>query len=298
MPKKLLVTGCGGFVGGGIIHEAGPEWDVHGATLEDATFSRPGFIWHTLDLLNTAKVRTLFEKFQFDAVIHAAALADIDFCQANQEKAHAVNVGVTQNIADLCREFGTRMVYMSTDTVFGGEKGMYVEEDAPRPLNFYAETKVEAERIVSALPNSVVERTSLVIGLPILGAGNSFLSRIIPMFEAGREVGVPDNEIRTPIDVVTLSRALIELAGNTHNGFIHLSGNDRMSRYEMTQRIAKQLGYSVKCVVVKNAVNSPDRAPRPVDASLNNTKARTILKTPMVGLEEGLNVVLAAKGMK
>ena len=298
MPKTLLVTGCGGFVGGGIIHETGPEWEVHGVTLEEATFSRPGFTWHTMDLLDTAKLHALFDEYRFDAVIHTAALADIDFCQANQDKARAINVGVTQAIADLCRKFGTRMVFMSTDTVFGGEKGMYVEEDAPRPLNFYAETKVEAERIVSALPDAVVERTSLVIGLPMLGAGNSFLSRIIPMFEAGREVGVPDNEIRTPIDVITLSRALIELAGNTYNGFIHLSGNDRMSRYEMTQRIAQKLGYSLKCVVVKNAIQSPDRAPRPVDASLNNAKAHTLLKTPMVGLEEGLNVMLAAKDAK
>ena len=298
MPKKLLVTGCGGFVGGGIIHEAGPEWEIHGATLEAESFTRPGLTWHSLNLQEVDKVRALFQEHKFTAVIHTAAMADIDFCQAHQDKALAVNVGVTRTITELCREFGSRLVYMSTDSVFDGEKGMYVEEDIPYPINFYAETKLAAERIVLTLPNAVVERTSLVIGLPVLGAGNSFLSRIIPQFEAGQEVGVPDNEIRTPIDVITLSRALLELAGNKYTGIIHLGGNTRMNRFEMTCQIARQLGFSETLVIVKNADRSPDRAPRPVDASLNNAKARALLETPMVGLEDGFNLVLSVKELK
>jgi dTDP-4-dehydrorhamnose reductase len=95
--------------------------------------------------------------------------------------------------------------------------------------------------------------------------------------------------------VITLGRALLELAGNDWTGVIHLSGNDRMTRFEMMRRIAKNLGYDAGLVVAHDPESIPGRAPRPRDVSLSNIKARSVLKTPMAGLERGLELVLAAK---
>jgi len=207
-----------------------------------------------------------------------------------------VNVGVTREVARNCRENGAKMVFLSTDTVFDGKKGNYREEDTPHPVNFYAETKVKAENIVAReAGNVVITRISLVMGLPVLGTGNSFLARMFASLEEGSEYGVPDNEIRTPIDVITLGRALLELAGNDFTGFIHLAGNDRLNRFAMSQRIAERLGYPRDLIVVKNFIGIAGRAPRPMDASLENSKARAMLKTPMCGLDEGLELVLTIK---
>jgi dTDP-4-dehydrorhamnose reductase len=294
--RSLLVTGCGGFVGGGVVHEGRVPLELHAVSRGKPLLHRKGLVWHTLDLLDTDEVERLFREVSPDAVIHAAARADIDFCEANKDIAHDINVGVTQRLTDLCRDRGARMIFVSTDTVFDGKKGNYVEEDPPGPLNWYAETKLAAERLVAGMPGGwVVVRTSLVVGLPVLGAGNSFLSRMLCALEAGKELGVPDNEIRSPIDVVTLARALIELAGNEYVGYLHLAGNDILNRFEMVQRIAAKLGFPSKLVVARNPEHIPGRAARPLDVSLCNEKARSILETPMLDLVAGLDLALSAK---
>src|SRR4029077_560131 len=119
----------------------------------------------------------------------------------------------TRQVSDLCRETGARLVFCSTDTIFDGEHAPYAEEDPPGPVNLYAETKVEAERIVQGLgTRAVIARLSLVVGLPVLGAGNSFLARMVATLKDGRSVGMTEREVRTPVDVITVGRALLELA--------------------------------------------------------------------------------------
>ena len=111
----------------------------------------------------------MFDEVRPQAVIHTAALADIDVCQAQPELARAVNVNFTSALAELCADTAARLVFCSTDTIFDGEHAPYSEADVPGPVNFYAETKVEAERIVSSLgANAVIARLSLVMGLPTI----------------------------------------------------------------------------------------------------------------------------------
>ncbi|MEW6201017.1 MAG: SDR family oxidoreductase [bacterium] len=296
MKKRLIVTGANGFVGGSVVWHAGDAWEVHAVARKEVGFHRAGLVWHLLDLRDTDGLYRLFQTVKPDVVIHAAAVADIDYCETHRDTAEAVNVGVTDEIAEYCSESGARLIFLSTDTVFDGKKGNYCEEDTPSAVNFYAETKIRAEKIVSnKVRDAVIARLSLVMGLPVLGTGNSFLSRMLASLKDGREYGVPDNEIRTPVDVITLGRALLELAENDFTGFIHLAGNDRLNRFVMSQRIAERLGYSRDLIVVKNFNGIAGRAPRPLDASMDNSKARAALKTPMCGLDDGLELILAVK---
>ncbi|NOY58231.1 MAG: NAD(P)-dependent oxidoreductase [Calditrichaeota bacterium] len=296
MKKNLLITGFSGFVAGSVIVHAVKDWQVHALDRIDAPNDQGEIKVYSLDLRDAKHLKALFKQIQPDVVIHTAAIADIDFCENNQELAEEVNVGGTSNLARLCNENGTRMIFCSTDTVFDGKKGFYSEEDQPNPINFYAETKVRAEQIVRKLvENSVVTRLSLVVGLPVLGIGNSFLARTIEQIKAGKSVKFPENEIRTPIDVITLGRAQVELAGSDFRGTIHLSGSDRLTRYDMARKIAKKLGFSPEMIIATNSNSMPGRAPRPNDASLNNSKAQRLLKTQMHTLIEGLELTLNFK---
>jgi dTDP-4-dehydrorhamnose reductase len=294
--KKLIVTGAKGFVAGNVVAQAGDEWEVHAFARESVPFEKKNLVWHGIDLLDAGRLRDLFSEIKPDAVIHAAAIADIDFCEKNKESASAVNVGVTKEIVQLCSRSGARLVHCSTDTVFDGIKGFYTESDPPKPVNYYGETKVQAEKVVlEGYPSAAIPRLALVMGLPAMGGGNSFLSRMLSALDQGKEVGVPDEEIRSPMDVISLARALLELAGNDYSGFIHLACNDTMNRFVMSQRIVELMGYPVELVVVKNAGNIPGRAPRPRDVSLDNSKARSVLKTPMLSLDDSVRLVLESR---
>src|SRR5262249_52877119 len=110
-----------------------------------------------------------------------------------------------------------------------------------------------------------------------------------------KKVGVPDIEVRSPIDVITLGAALLELAQNDFTGTIHLGGNDVINRFVMAQRIARKLDYGDALVYPNNPENIPGRAPRPRDVSFDNSLARKTLKTPMVTIEEGLDLILAVE---
>ena len=203
---------------------------------------------------------------------------------------------MTRELAELCEDHDIRFVFLSTDTVFDGERGLYSEDNPAHPVNFYGATKVRAEDAVTSVGgNSVIARVALVMGLPVLGVGNSFVSRMIAALDSGKNATAPSNEVRSPVDVITLGRALVELAGNDVQGRIHLSGNDVLNRYDMMLRIAARMGYAPDRIVAQDPSGIPGRAPRPRDVSLSNAKARAVLQTPMVGLDEGLELILASR---
>jgi dTDP-4-dehydrorhamnose reductase len=293
---RLLVTGINGFVAGSIIAHARKKWEVHGADVTEAVGLPKDIHAHQIDLLDKEKVTALFHSIKPDVVIHTAAIANIDVCENNRELAWKVNVGITETIADLCIEFDAKMILCSTDSVFDGIKGFYTENDEPHAVNFYAETKVEAEKIVLlASSKNVVARLSLVMGMPVIGKGNSFLADTIEKLQKGEQVKFPENEIRTPVDVVTLGAALTELAGNNFGDIIHLTGNTRINRYEMAIQIAETLGFDPKLIIATDSNAMKGRAPRPNDASMDNSLAKKILYTPMRTLTEALDLTLNFK---
>ncbi len=296
MKERLLVTGYGGFVAGSVVWQARPAWDVYAFSRTEPRDAPAGVRCFGFDLRDTAELRRAFDEVAPAAVVHTAAMANIDTCESHQTDAEAMNVGVTDELARLCRDAGAKLVFCSTDSLFDGTSSMYSEDDPPGPVNFYAETKVRAERTVQeCLDNAVVARLSLVLGLPVLGAGNSFLAKMLRQLEAQDSLPFPANEVRTPVDVITAGRALLELAANEFTGTIHLAGTTRLNRYDMACCIADRLGYSRERILATDSNEVSRPAPRPNDVSLDNTKARHALETPMLSLTDGLELVLEYK---
>ena len=297
MEKKLLLTGGGGFVGATILAQAPPGLemlaiDQHGVALE-----RKNLSWQQLELRDSRALQALFLTLDPHVVVHTAAISDIDYCEANKDLAEAVNVEVTRHLVELCRNEGARLIFFSSDSIFNGQKGNYRETDEPDPINFYARTKVKAEKIIMAgLTDWVVIRPSLIMGLPVLEAGNSFLWRMIRSLKAGQQVSFPKAEIRSPVDVITLSQAVLELVEGEYAGILHLSGNDTLSRFAMARRIARSLGYPEELVVDTMPPIASGRAPRPANVSLDNSRAKEVLKTPMKGFDEALRMIIENRG--
>lgn len=284
----LLVTGGHGFVAGSVLAQAGGAWEAH-ALSRSKPASPQSWSWHVCAPLRGGELEEIWAKVEPDAVIHTAGIADIDFCETHQELAREVNVEFTRRVATLCAGSGARLVFCSTDTIFDGEHAPYKEEDSPGPVNLYAETKVAAEDVVrESGATGVIARLSLVIGLPVLGAGNSFLARVLTNLKNGRTVIVPEQEVRTPIDVISLGQALLELAQPGHEGIFHLAGLSQVNRLELTRKFARTFALPEHLVQPQAAASIAGRAPRPRDVSLDSSKACAQLKTPMLTLEQAL----------
>jgi dTDP-4-dehydrorhamnose reductase len=297
MGRTLLVTGGGGFLGANILMQAESGFTLHAIDRNPLPLERENLTWHALDLQDQKALQDLLIGLKPDVVVHTAALSDIDFCEANPLEAEAVNTGVTLHVAELCRRTGARLIFFSSDSVFDGRTGRYRETDAPEPLNHYARTKIKAEKgIFEIIANHVIVRPSLIMGLPVLESGNSFLWRLIQSLQSGARSAFPTSEFRTPVDVITLSRATLELALLSFTGPLHLAGNDRLSRYDIARRIACALGYPAELIVDKDPVVESGRALRPADASLDNTRAKSLLTTPMKDFDEALRLIIKHKG--
>lgn len=289
MANSLLIFGGGGFVGGNLAAIANQDgWEVavaertikHG--LDFAT-------WIPLDITNKQAVQESIDQVVPDVVVNLAAMADIDKAERERQQTWKINVDGARNVAEHCAVAGIRHIYFSSGAVFDGEQDRYAEEALPAPLNFYGQTKAEAEKAVLAVhPKSVVVRISLVLGFPVTG-GNSFFAGLAAKLKTGAQIPAPEDEIRTPVDVITLSECVLELAENDFSGIIHIGSTDSIDRYSLTRKIVKKMGYDQELVARADArLAQPDRAPRHKNGVLEVAKAQELLTVQLLSVNDGV----------
>jgi dTDP-4-dehydrorhamnose reductase len=283
--------GGGGFVGGNLSALAlRGGWEVH---IADSTRREgvPGATWHALELTEEPALRTLILTLRPEAVIDLAAVADIDRAESERDRAWAVNVEAARTMASACRELSAACLYVSSDAVFAGTAARYSEEDAPDPVNWYGHTKVEGEKAVfAACPSAAVIRLSLVLGFPVTGAGNSFLAGLEAKLKEGHEVPSPADEVRTPIDVITLAECVRELLDGRFSGVLHIGATDSIDRFTLTRRAAELIAGRPDLVVrQESAAAAPGRAARHKNGIISVAKASRVLKTPLPSVEKALH---------
>ncbi len=287
MTKRILITGGTGFLGGHLLRKARPDWDVY-AIHRGRAVDAPGINWIKADLTDSGETARAFAFVGPRSLIHAAALSDIDRCQARPDEARLVNTEASAGLAGLCRKTGCRMVFVSTDMVFDGTRGLYRETDATGPVNGYGETKVAAEQAVAAeCPTAVCARTALIYGIPAFG-GRSFSHAMINRLSAGETVTLFTDQFRTPILAQNLADALLELAESDFAGILHLGGGERISRYDFGLLAASARGLPPYLIRPGRMNEPPPAAPRPADVSLDSSKASVVLGTRLIGCGEGV----------
>ena len=233
-----------------------------------------------LDLLDFAAVGREFQKDKPQLVIHCAAISTVAEAQANPALARRVNVEVTKLLAELAAE--VRFVFFSSDLVFDGRKGNYLETDATNPIHIYGETKLAAEEIVLKNPRHLVVRTSLNAG--VSRAGNrGFNEQLRLALQAGQGMTLFTDEFRCPIPAVETARAVWELADKSCAGLFHVAGAERLSRWQIGQLLVKRRPELAGKIKPGSAKDFPG-PPRALDTSLNISKAQKILSVPLPGL--------------
>jgi len=285
---KLLVTGASGLLGNRIVDLA-----KNGYTIIPLHNTKP---LHSnsikLDITNLSEALSLFNKLKPNTVIHTASETNVDKCETEREHAWKVNVEGTSSIALACAKTNTKLVYISTDYVFDGEKGNYKEEDKPNPINYYGLTKLEGEKQVAQhCRNYAILRTSVLYGWHPWK--QNFTTWTINQLKQNKEITVVEDHYNTPTLVDNLAEMALEVVEKDLQGLFHASGTERISRYEFAKQIAKTFNLNPHLIrPIRMRQLTTWIAKRPKDSSLNTSKIQKQLKTKPLNITEGLERML------
>lgn len=283
MPKTLLLTGATGFLGRRLAPGLAASWRVVRAS---RTAEGPDSI--RVDVEDPASVRAAFEAVRPDAVVHAAAAALPDKCERDEPRAVRLNVDAARLVAELCGHAGARLVHLSTDLVFDGEKGWYDEDDPAKPISVYGRTKLAGEEaVLSRAPGAVVLRVASVYGRP-LGTRPCFVDELRAGLSAGRPVSAHVDQWRTATAGDQLPEVVARvLADPDLEGVYHWGGADRATRHEAALVLCRIFGFDEALVRPTRSVDQRAVAPRPRDTSLDSSRLAAALGLAPWSLAEG-----------
>ena len=294
---KVFVTGVGGQLGHDVmneLHKRGYEGvgsdiapQYSGAEDGSAVTSMP---YVQLDITDAAAVEAVITEVAPDVVVHCAAWTAVDLAEDDDkvEKVRAINAGGTQNIANVCKKLGCKMVYISTDYVFDGQGETPWEPDQKnyKPLNVYGQTKLEGELAVSqTLDKFFIVRIAWVFGLN----GKNFIKTMLNVGQKFDTVRVVCDQIGTPTYTLDLSRLLVDMIETEKYGYYHATNEGGyISWYDFTCEIFRQAGYATKVVPVTTEEYGLSKAARPFNSRLAKGKLVENGFTPLPTWQDAL----------
>ena len=241
-----------------------------------------------MDLLEPDAESHLLDEAKPEAVIHTAAIADIDACEADSEGARRLNAQFPAKLAKACAERGIRLVHISTDAVFDGTKDdAYVEEDPPHALSAYSRTKLEGEQAVLAVnPAAIVARVNF-FGWSLSGT-RSLSEFFFNNLSVGRHCDGFTDVWFCPMFVGDLADLLIRILETRLSGLYHLVGSESLTKYEFGVQIARQYGFDEALVIPKSVEDSDLKARRSHNLRLSVHKLSTDLGVVIPGVSAGI----------
>ena len=271
---KILITGASGQLGAYLLALFARSRHEVVAWSGSVGERRGEFDLVPMDLTDLDAIEPALDRVRPEVVIHAAALSSAEAVRLEPERARAINVRAPRRIGEWVESNHRRLVFTSTDLVFGGTRAMNREDDPAVPVLAYGRSKLAAEVALEPLRSAVVARLPLLYG-PSRCGRPSFFSRALESLERGEPQAFFEDEYRTPLDYRTAALRLFRLAFKDLNGIIHLAGPERMSRFELMIRVAQSLGLDPGLVQANRQADATLAEPRPADVSLDTTRWQT-----------------------
>lgn len=284
---RILVTGAGGLLGLNLAIELSENHTVI-ATDRKAIDDGEAFTSLQRDLLEPSAVDALLDETEPDAVIHCAALANVDACESDLELAARLNTDLPGGFAEAAARRGVQLVHISTDAVFDGVRGGYIEEDTPNPLSVYARTKLEGERkVFAAMPEAVVTRVNL-FGWSASG-DRSLAEHFYYNLKSGSPLkGFTDVHF-CPILVNDLAAVFAEIFRRKLRGLYHLVSPVCLTKYAFGVAIAEKFGYDPGAIEPVEVGDFGLKAARSPLLTLDTTKLQNALGSPLPDVRSGLD---------
>jgi len=273
--KKILITGGSGLLGinWGKILSFSNQITLG---LHQREISLPGVNTRKLDYSSPSALLDSIKKIEPDVIVHAAGLTNIEKCEDSPSLARKINVDISVTVCSLCKVLGIPMIHISTDNLFDGTSSMVKEDHPINPVNMYGKTKAEAEtRILDLYDDVLIVRTNFYGWGPAYKP--SFSDVIINALSNDTELCLFSDVYYTPLYMPILVNTAHEILEKDGRGIFHIVGDQRLSKFDFGIQLARSLGLNSSLIKDGHLKGNVKLANRPLDMSLDNSKARTFM---------------------
>ena len=263
---KILVTGCNGQLGREIINQL-EDKKTKGEIIEILKCDK-----ESLDISNFEEVYTYILEKKPEVIINCAAFTNVDLSEDKVDLAYKINALGSKNLAIASEKIKSKLVYISTDYVFKGDKKIpYREDDTTNPTNIYGKSKLLGEQYTK----DFCSRYFIIRTAWLYGDGNNFVKTMLRLSESKKEINVVDDQVGSPTSTKELAVCILNLINTEHYGTYHGTNNGFCSWYEFAKKI-----FEIKNIDVKvNPITSdkfPSKVNRPSYSVLDNFMLKLI----------------------
>jgi dTDP-4-dehydrorhamnose reductase len=286
---KIGITGASGMLGTALIDKLDEQYVVF-ATARSQGLKKNNVQWKCFDLIDFQELSNWLIGTQPDVVIHCAAIVDVDNCENNKSLATKLHIKTTIIIANYLDKKNGQLIYISTDSVFDGDKkAPYIEKDRVNPLNIYAKTKLLGEDSVLLMKNGLVLRTN-IIGWSRMEK-TSFAEWMLRGLVEQQPLTLFNDVLFSPLHVSELSLIIIKAIVRNLSGLYHISSTDSLSKYDFGIMMADVFSLPTDKIVSISVDDLEFKTKRPKNMALSNKKITNILGSDLPSTRDGINLM-------
>ena len=291
---RVLITGGTGLLGKALAETCPRGSSILSVHLRAPRVMNPGTNELLADVRDRDEIAMLFGSRQFDVVIHAAGISNVDYAEQHYEEAVASNVTGTENVVELCNELAKHLIYVSTNAVFDGTQAPYRETDPTCPINAYGRIKAQCEELVRKGSRSYsIVRPILMYGWNYQSARKNPVTWLLEKLKNGEPVSMVTDVYENPLFYLQTGEALWGLIARRDLDMVHLAGGTIVNRYELALAVANQFGLDTRLIKPVDSSFFANLAPRPCNTSFVTELMEKELGVVPLSLADGLRRMAA-----
>jgi dTDP-4-dehydrorhamnose reductase len=293
---KILITGANGLLGQKLVALLAPkkEVDLIATSRGENRITRVDypFVYQPLDITQPAEVDRVITQHTPDVIIHTAAMTNVDQCEQEREACITLNVNAVKYLLEAAEKNKSFFIHLSTDFIFAGDHGPLSEDAIPHPVNFYGESKLQAEHLVrNSNVKHAIARTVLVYGITPHMSRSNIILWVKNSLEQGRPIQVVNDQWRTPTLAEDLAMGCYLIAQKQAEGIFHISGEEMLTPYDMAMYTADYFQLDKSLITKTDSTKFTQPAKRPPKTGFIIEKAKQQLGYQPHSFREGIGIL-------
>lgn len=289
--RTVMITGAGGKVAQAIAQLLADETDwaiIMLSSRMDSIEHRKQERWFQATVVDFKLIKEICDSEKPDVILNCAAMTDVDGCEKEKKLAQDLNVNAVENLARAARKIDSHLIHLSTDYVFDGNKGPYLENDIVHPINYYGKTKLAGENACKTYERHTIVRTNVVYG-KAPGIKTDFVQWVLQKCKANEAMNVVNDQYGNPTFNEDIALGILRIIEKERYGIYNIAGADYVNRFEFANTIARVFNYEQKVQINPITTSSLNQlAKRPLKGGLITLKMETDLGVKPTTLESGL----------